>query len=80
MAQRAKCQLAASHAVTASAEAVDLVHACVGATGIRNAYPFQKYFRDIHVVTQHAYVCAGRFTAVGQVMMGLEADWPFFHV
>jgi alkylation response protein AidB-like acyl-CoA dehydrogenase len=79
MPQKARCQLAASHAVAASAEAVDLVHACVGANGIRNEYAFQKYFRDVHVVTQHAFVCASRFGAVGQVMLGLEPDWPFFY-
>ena len=78
MRERAKCQLAASHAVTASAEAVDLVHACVGASGIRNDQRFQKYFRDIHVITQHAFVCASRLESVGQVMLDLEPDWPFF--
>jgi len=78
MRERAKCQLAASHAVTASAEAVDLVHACVGASGIRNDQRFQKYFRDIHVITQHAFVCASRLESVGQVMFDLEPDWPFF--
>jgi alkylation response protein AidB-like acyl-CoA dehydrogenase len=78
MRERAKCQLSASHAVTASAEAIDLVHACVGASGIRNDQRFQKYFRDIHVITQHAFVCASRLEAVGQVMLDLEPDWPFF--
>ena len=75
---RARCQLAASHAVLAAAEAVDLVHAAAGSTGIRNEHGFQKHFRDAHVVTQHAFVSATRLEAVGQVMMGLEPDWPFF--
>ena len=75
---RARCQLAASHAVLASAEAVDLVHAAAGSTGIRKEHGFQKQFRDTHVVTQHAFVSATRLEAVGQVMMGLEPDWPFF--
>lgn len=75
---RARCQLAISHAVTASAEAVDLVHGCVGATGIRNSERFQRYFRDVHVLTQHAYTCENRLESVGQVMFGLEPEWPFF--
>ena len=78
MADRARCQLAASHAVLAAAEAVDLVHAAAGSTGIRNEHRFQRHFRDAHVITQHAFVGATRLEAVGQVMMGLEPDWPFF--
>jgi alkylation response protein AidB-like acyl-CoA dehydrogenase len=78
MADRARCQLAASHAVLAAAEAVDLVHACAGSSGIRNEHRFQKHFRDVHVITQHAFVSAARLESVGQIMMGLEPDWPFF--
>jgi len=75
-----KCQiqLAMTHAALASAEAVDLVHAAVGASGIRQEYAFEKHFRDIHVITQHAFVSASRYEAVGQIKMGLEPDWPFF--
>lgn len=79
MPERAQCQLAATHAVTASAEAVDLIHACVGASGIRDEQNFQKYFRDIHVITQHAFVCESRLESVGQIMMNLEPEWSFFH-
>lgn len=80
MADRSRCQMAASYLVVTCAEAVDLVHACVGASGIRNEQKFQKYFRDVHVVTQHAYVCESRLESVGQVMLGLEPEWPFFHI
>lgn len=78
MEDRARLQLASSHAVLAAAEAVDLVHACAGTSGIRNEQRFQKHFRDAHVVTQHAYVSAARLESVGQIMLGLEPDWPFF--
>lgn len=78
MAQKARCQLASTHAVMSAAEVVDLVHSCVGASGIRNEQSFQKHFRDAHVITQHAFVCESRLDAVGQIMFGLEADWPFF--
>ncbi len=78
MAQKAQCQLATTHAVTASAQAVDLIHSCVGTTGIRQAYSFERYFRDVHVVTQHAFVSEARLEAVGQVMFDQEPDCPFF--
>jgi len=79
MSQRARCQLAASHAVMASAEAVELIHSIVGTAGVRNDKNFQRYFRDAHVITQHAFVCESRLEAVGQTMLGLDPDWPFFN-
>jgi len=79
MADKARCQLASSHVVLAAAEAVRLVHSCVGTAGIRNEERFQKHFRDVHVITQHAFVSETRLEAVGQIMLGLEPDWGFFH-
>jgi alkylation response protein AidB-like acyl-CoA dehydrogenase len=78
MKTKAMLQLASTNAVLASADAVDLVHAAVGASGIRREYAFQKYFRDIHVITQHGFICASRYESVGQILMGLEPEWPFF--
>lgn len=80
MQQRADCQQAASYSVMAAAEAVDLIHSIAGASAIRNDQSFQRHFRDSHVITQHAFVCESRLEAVGQVRLGLEPDWPFFHV
>jgi len=76
--EKARCQLASSHVVIAAVEAVDLVHSCVGTAGIREEQPFQRYFRDIHVISQHAFVGEARFESVGQVLFGLEPDWGFF--
>ena len=80
MQQRADCQQAASHAVLASAEAVDLIHTIAGTSAIRNEQSFQRHFRDAHVITQHAFVCETRLEAVGQVRLGMDPDWPFFFV
>jgi alkylation response protein AidB-like acyl-CoA dehydrogenase len=80
MSARARCQLASSHAVVAAAEAVDRVYLAAGGSAIRDEQPFQRYFRDVHVITQHAFVSPSRFEAVGQIMLGLEPDWPFFQL
>lgn len=76
--QKAQCQLAMTHTVIAAAEAVDLVHACVGASGLRNEYKFQRYFRDVHSMTQHAFICAARLENIGQIMFDVDCDWTFF--
>jgi Acyl-CoA dehydrogenase, C-terminal domain len=60
------------------ARAVDLIFASAGTTAIRNAAAFQKHFRDVHTMTQHAFGSASRFESAGQLMLGGDTDWPFF--
>ena len=79
LAGRARLLLASSHAPMAAAEAVDLSHSLAGTAAIRNNQTFQRHFRDVHVITQHAYVCESRMEAVGQVRFGLDPNWPFLH-
>jgi alkylation response protein AidB-like acyl-CoA dehydrogenase len=78
LARKIKVQLAATNATQAAAHAVDLMHAAAGATGIRRAHPFERHFRDAHVLTQHAYVSATRYESVGRLMLGLDPEWSFF--
>jgi alkylation response protein AidB-like acyl-CoA dehydrogenase len=79
LAGKARLLLASSHAPMAAAEAVDLIHSLAGTAGIRNDQAFQRHFRDVHVITQHAFVSESRMEAVGQVRFGLEPNWPFLH-
>jgi indole-3-acetate monooxygenase len=73
-----KLQLAATYAVAASVRVVDLVHKAVGATGIRDEHHFQRYFRDIHTIEQHAYVSTARYESAGQYFLGVPIEWPFY--
>jgi alkylation response protein AidB-like acyl-CoA dehydrogenase len=73
-----KLQLAAVYAAAASAKVVDLVHAAVGTTGIRDEYRFQRHFRDAHTITQHAYISAARYESGGQYFLGVPIEWPFY--
>ena len=76
--QKLKMQLATSHAIVCAAKAVELVHAAAGTSSIRNEYQFQRYFRDVHTITQHAFASASRYESVGALMLGAESDWGFF--
>ena len=76
--QKLHMQLAASHSIACAAKAVDLVHAAAGTSAIRNEYQFQKYFRDVHTLSQHAFVSASRYESVGALMLGAASDWGFF--
>jgi indole-3-acetate monooxygenase len=65
-----KLQLAATHAA-AAAKAVDLVHAAAGTSAIRDEHRFQRHFRDVHTITQHAYISASRYESGGQYIAGV---------
>ena len=54
------------------------MHAVAGTSSIRNEHKFQKYFRDVHTITQHAFASASRYESVGARMLGVESDWGFF--
>ena len=72
--------LAGSYAVEAASYAVDVVHSCAGTSGIRNEQQFQRYFRDVHTITQHAFVSSARFESIGKLMLGRQSDWPFYYL
>jgi alkylation response protein AidB-like acyl-CoA dehydrogenase len=74
LAQRARLRLAATHAVTSSAHAVDLMYNAGGASSIYSTHPLQRHFRDIHVVTQHAMVAPTMHELVGRHLLGLDVD------
>lgn len=78
MAGKRKLQLSATHAAIAAAKVIDLVHQIAGTTGIRDEYPFQRYFRDAHTVSQHGFICISRYESVGQLLLGVPVEWPFF--
>jgi alkylation response protein AidB-like acyl-CoA dehydrogenase len=66
--------------VDAACQAVDLLHAVAGTTGIREEHRFQQYFRDVHTLSQHAFSSAGRFESLGKLLLGRESDWPFHYL
>jgi alkylation response protein AidB-like acyl-CoA dehydrogenase len=70
-------QLAAAHAAQSSAEVAQLVHQAAGTSSIRREQPFERRFRDINVLTQHAFSSFNRFESVGKLLFGQPTDWPF---
>ena len=80
MPRKMKLQLAATHAATSAARVVDLVHAAVGASGIREEQQFQRYFRDAHTITQHGFISAGRYASAGQYYLDVPIEWPFYGI
>lgn len=67
---------ATTHALLSCMEAVELIHTIIGTDAIRNDKLFQRFKRDIHVITQHAYFCEARMEAVGRVRLALDLRLP----
>ncbi len=76
--QKGNIQLATSYAIRSAADAVDLICEAAGSSAIRLEKPFERHFRDIHTMTQHAAGSTARYESVGKLMFGLDSDWPFF--
>ncbi|HEU0072805.1 MAG TPA: acyl-CoA dehydrogenase family protein [Dehalococcoidia bacterium] len=75
---RAAVRLATSHAMKASLQAVDGLHAAVATTGIFNASPISRQFRDIHTASAHVMIGTMTIEAAGRIILGDEAGFPFF--
>jgi len=76
--QKIAMQLVTSHAIKSAVEIVTLVHQAAGTTGIREENRFERYFRDMHTLSQHAFGSALRFQSAGKMLLAQESDWPFF--
>jgi indole-3-acetate monooxygenase len=69
--------LAASFALDAAAQAVDLLYQSGGTTAFRDESPLQRRFRDIQTLRQNAIASWSRYESLGKMILGRPSDWPF---
>jgi alkylation response protein AidB-like acyl-CoA dehydrogenase len=70
-----RLQLAVCFAAEACAEAIRFVNDATGTSSIRLEQPFERFFRDAHVLLQHSSKSSARYGSAGRLMLGLENDW-----
>jgi len=70
--QRGLVLLAAAHAATAAAQAVDLLYNAGGATSIYETSPLERCFRDVHVATQHYMLGPLSLEPAGKALLGFH--------
>jgi indole-3-acetate monooxygenase len=70
-----RVQLAVSFAAEACSEAMRFINDVVGTSSIRLGQPFERHFRDLHVLMQHSDKSSQRYASAGRLMLGLENDW-----
>lgn len=75
--QRAEVLLACVQAITAAAQAVDLVYSAAGTSAIYKRHRLERLFRDANVLRQQGFVSESRFETVGQVEFGLPPELGF---
>jgi alkylation response protein AidB-like acyl-CoA dehydrogenase len=75
---KVRLALAVTFAAETCAEAVRLINEVAGTSAIRLEQPFERYARDIHVLTQHVSKSTQRYVTAGRVILGLENDFAFF--
>jgi len=56
------------------------VHRCAGTNAIRTESRFQQYFRDVHTISQHAFLSSARFESIGKLLLDRDSDWPFYYL
>lgn len=78
LAAKGRMQLAMTYAVQECAKVVGLIQEIAGASAIREEYRFAQHFRDVHVIAQHGFINAAKLESVGQILLGVKPEWPFF--
>jgi indole-3-acetate monooxygenase len=69
--QIALFRLANMHTVAAGARAVDLIYHAAGTSGIFTTNLLERFFRDIHVASQHRCASPEELYQAGRVLLGL---------
>jgi alkylation response protein AidB-like acyl-CoA dehydrogenase len=72
--ERASLRIATTHAIRLAAQIVDTVYNASGATAIFEGNPLQRYFQDIHVITQHSQGRLANYEIAARHWLGLPVD------
>ncbi|WP_338870136.1 acyl-CoA dehydrogenase family protein [Myxococcus stipitatus] len=73
---RADLRLAMTHGTRAATRAVDRVYEAAGGPAVFHTHPLQRCFRDIHTLTQHAFVARPTLEVTGGVLLGFDPPFP----
>jgi alkylation response protein AidB-like acyl-CoA dehydrogenase len=74
--QRADLLLAATHAMSSAAQAVELACSIAGTTAFRATSPLERCFRDVQTMKHHVFASEARYGTFGQIYLGVPPDFP----
>ncbi len=68
--------LACAHTQQECADAVRFLAKAVGTSSIYKGNPIERAWRDVEVISHHAFGAEGRFASVAQAYWGVDVDFP----
>ena len=71
---RRDIRLAAANATRSGAKAVDIAYNLAGGSSVYRTSPIQRYFRDVHVATQHMMIGPMIWEQTGRLFVGVDSD------
>jgi indole-3-acetate monooxygenase len=72
--QRVTLRLATTHGIRLAVEIIDTLYNAAGVTSIFEGNLLQRYFQDIHVISQHLQARLSHYELVGKHALGLKID------
>src|SRR5215468_2325365 len=72
--KRATLRLAVTHGIRLAVNVIDTVYNLAGVTTIYEGNLIQRYFQDVHVISQHLQARLSHYEVVGQHWLGQKVD------
>ena len=72
--RRLGLRLAATHATRTAAAVTSAMYEAGGGSSIYDTNPLQRYFRDVHVATQHMLTAPSTWELTGRLLLGVPTD------
>jgi len=76
--QRALFRLASTNAMRGALKAAELIYDTAGGSAVFTSGPFDRRFRDLRTMAQHASWSAFTLEPAGRMLLGLEPNAPYF--
>jgi alkylation response protein AidB-like acyl-CoA dehydrogenase len=72
--ERVAMRMAITHPIRLAVQVIDALYNAAGATAIYESHPLQRYFQDVHVLSQHLQGRLAHYALIGRHWMGLAVD------
>ena len=72
--ERVAMRMAITHPIRLAIQIIDALYNTAGATAIYESHPLQRYFQDVHVLSQHLQGRLAHDMLIGRHWLGLGVD------
>ena len=72
--ERVAMRMAITHPIRLAVQVIDTLYNTAGATAIYESHPLQRFFQDVHVLSQHLQGRVAHYALIGRHWLGLDVD------